>query len=101
MDYMELLKDREFHSPEEICEWMEEAKRAIRCLIVREETAEALVEKYSTEIVPRLMNLVESAEAERDRVRNVIASQANENALKNAKTIEFKARDLFPKEKEE
>lgn len=101
MDYMELLKDREFHSPEEICEWMEEAKRAIRCLIVREEIAEALVEKYSTEIVPRLMNLVEKSERELDRVRNGIARQANENALKNAKTIEIKMRDLFREEKEE
>ena len=41
MDYKELLGDREFNSPEEICEWMDSAATAITDLLARAEAAEA------------------------------------------------------------
>lgn len=60
MDYKELLGDREFNSPEEICEWMDSAATAITDLLVenqalrnvangfkdRAEKAEAELQRY-------------------------------------------------------
>lgn len=43
MEYNELLKDREFNSPDEICDWMDEAQKAIRELIKRAQLAETAI----------------------------------------------------------
>lgn len=45
MDYKELLEDRDFKSPEEICEWMDKAATAITDLLARAEAEEARAEK--------------------------------------------------------
>ena len=49
MDYKELLGDREFNSPEEICEWMDSAATAITDLLARAEAVEARAEKAERE----------------------------------------------------
>lgn len=49
MDYKELLGDREFNSPEEICEWMDSAATAITYLLARAEAVEARAEKAERE----------------------------------------------------
>lgn len=44
MDYKKLLEKTDFNSPEEICEWMDEAESAITDLLARAEAAEAAQE---------------------------------------------------------
>lgn len=48
MDYKELLGDREFNSPEEICEWMDSAATAITDLLARAEAVEAGLKQRET-----------------------------------------------------
>lgn len=40
MDYKELLQDRDFSSPDEICEWMDNAQKAITELVSKTEELE-------------------------------------------------------------
>lgn len=43
MDYKELLEDRDFYDPEEVCKWMDEAQKAIGELIKRAQMAETAI----------------------------------------------------------
>lgn len=63
MDYKELLGDREFNSPEEICEWMDSAATAITDLLARAEAADARAEKAERERDAAVKELNEVAEA--------------------------------------
>lgn len=68
MDYKELLEDRDFKSPEEICQWMDKAAIAITNLLARTEAAEARAERL---------------ERERDAAAQFIAMNCMYTELKN------------------
>ena len=49
MEYNEFLKNKEFNSPEEVWEWIKNAKIAIKELISKAESEEARAEKAEME----------------------------------------------------
>ena len=63
MDYNELLGDKQFNSPEEICEWMDKATTAITDLLARTEAAEARAEKSERERDAAVFDLLRAEEA--------------------------------------
>ena len=78
MDYKELLEDRDFKSPEEICEWMDKAATAITDLLARAEAEEARAEKAEREKAEAIGNLsmiVKSAYEQRDAAIKVLQSK--------------------------
>lgn len=89
MNYEELLGDREFNSPEEICEWMDSAATAITDLLARAEAAEAentalrrmqpvRLDDTSAQAltlaaeVSELKQKLEAAESEAERLKNIM-----------------------------
>lgn len=69
MDYNKVLEWKDFSSPEKLSEWMEAAVEAIKELKARAEAAEAIVDKYQTEIVPRLRERAETAKKENAQLK--------------------------------
>lgn len=58
MDYNELLKDRSFNSPEEICDWMDKAQKAIFDLLIENQSLRNAANGFK--------NRLKKAEKERD-----------------------------------